>query len=117
MVPNPFKWDLIIRYAKKTFIPQVPDRKLLLSTHLRSSQKLLLSRKFRLIIFLKNRNFLPTYKPSYKVLSHDLSTKKWNIVVCDICHTFDHTYCKGCQPKLRQYFVTRIFHQKIKKKL
>ena len=42
--------------------------------------------------------------------------KKWNIVVCDICHTFDHTYCKGCQPKLRQYFVTRIFHQKIKKK-
>ena len=26
--------------------------------------------------FLKNRNFLPTYKSSYKVLSHDLSTKK-----------------------------------------
>jgi len=55
MVQNPFKWDLIIRYAKKTFIPQVPDRKVLLFTHPRSSQKLLLSnnRKFRLIIFWK----------------------------------------------------------------
>ena len=29
-----------------------------------------------LLFFKRNRNFLPTYKPSYKVLSHDLSTKK-----------------------------------------
>merc|ERR1712129_300638 len=93
-------WDLIIRYAKKTFIPQVPDRKVLLSTHPRSSQKLLLSNnwKFRLIIFKKIEIFYHINNLHIKYFHMIFQQKKWNIVVCDICHTFDHTYCKGCQP-------------------